>query len=644
MVLTATGIVDNVMAGYLAEGVAHAEREGAEAVVIQLNTPGGSLDATQRIVSTLLDAPLPTIVWVTPSGARAASAGTFITLAGHLALMAPGTNIGAATPVGGGGEDIEGDLGQKVLNDAVASIRSIAETRGRNADWAEETVRDARSSPASEALEIGAIDGIAGSIDDVIAFADGRTVTVNGQPETLALAGATVDELAMNPFQQFLHLLSDPNISFILFTIGFYGLLFELQNPNFVTGILGALAIILAFIGFGSLPLNVAGLLLIVLAMILIGLELTVTSHGLLGLGGIVCFALGASALFTQPGDPFEPIVRVATPVVASTTVTAAVLLVLIVTFAVRTRAMPAPAGLVGSPSALLTRRHGRRPSVDRAARLGLPRRRGVVRPDRRWPAAGAWRSCARGQDRRIDRHRRTRPVIIVAILSIGGPGWNSPSWPRPRPSPSSSSSCWSSSTCRSGWSSNTRRWSSSDSGRRTSRWCASPACASWSRSSTGRSKSTSANSSSKCPARRRSPGTTHPINVDFLIYWRISDPLKSVVNVVNFPGALQGVATTTLRAVIGDILLDEVLSKREQINEVLRVKLDEVTERWGGKVTTVEIREITPPRDVQDAMNRQLSAERTQARGDHRVGGQPAGGDQQRRGPEAVGDPEGRG
>jgi membrane-bound serine protease (ClpP class) len=353
VVLTATGIVDNVMAGYLAEGVAQAERESAEAVVIQLNTPGGSLDATQRIVSTLLEAPLPTIVWVTPSGARAASAGTFITLAGHVAMMAPGTNIGAATPVGGQGEDIEGDLGQKVLNDAVASIRSIAETRDRNADWAEQTVRDARSSPASEALEVGAIDGIAGSLHDVLAFADGRTVTVNGQPETLALAGATPSELAMNPFQQFLHLLSDPNIAFILFTIGFYGLLFELQNPNFVTGILGALAIILAFIGFGSLPLNVAGLLLILLGMVLIGLELTVTSHGLLGLGGLVCFALGASALFTQPGDPFEPIVRVATPVVAATTVTGGILLVLIVAFAVRTRDMPAPAGLVGSSSAL---------------------------------------------------------------------------------------------------------------------------------------------------------------------------------------------------------------------------------------------------------------------------------------------------
>jgi membrane-bound serine protease (ClpP class) len=319
-ILTANGIVDNVMAGYLAEGVAQAGRDRAAAVIIQLNTPGGSLDATQRIVSTLLEAPLPTIVWVTPSGARAASAGTFITLASHVAMMAPGTNIGAATPVGGQGEDIEGDLGQKVLNDAIASIRSISEIRGRNADWAEETVRDARSSAASEALEVGAIDGIAGSIDEVVAFADGRVVMVRGTPTTIATAGAAPVELPMNPAQQLLHLLSDPNIAFILFTIGFYGLLFELQSPNFVTGILGALAIVLAFIGFGSLPLNVAGVLLIVLAIVLFLLEFTVTSHGLLTVGGIVCFAIGASALYTAPGTPTAPNISVDPGIIASLT------------------------------------------------------------------------------------------------------------------------------------------------------------------------------------------------------------------------------------------------------------------------------------------------------------------------------------
>jgi Membrane-bound serine protease (ClpP class) len=356
VVLPATGVVDNVLAGYLQEGIAVAARDGALAVVIRLNTPGGSLDATQKIVSSLLDAPLPTIVWVAPSGARAASAGTFITMAAHVAVMASGTNIGAASPISGSGEDIEGTLGKKVLNDAIANIRSIAEARGRNVEWAEETVRDARSSAASEAVALGAVDGIADSIEAVLAFADGRTVTVAGQPQTLALTGASLEELGMNPFQEFLHLLSDPNISFILFTIGFYGLLFELQNPNFVTGILGALAIVLAFIGFGSLPLNVGGLLLILLAMVLFGLELTVTSHGLLGFGGLVIFALGASALFTQPGDPFEPLATVAAPVIATTTVTAGIFLLLVVWAAVRSRGMPAPVGVVGSSSAVPTR------------------------------------------------------------------------------------------------------------------------------------------------------------------------------------------------------------------------------------------------------------------------------------------------
>jgi membrane-bound serine protease (ClpP class) len=351
VVLPTTGVVDNVMALYLEEGIAGAQRSGAAAVIIRLNTPGGSLDATQRIVSTILDAPLPVIVWVAPSGGRAASAGTFITLAAHVAAMAPGTNIGAASPVGGSGEDIEGTLGEKVKNDAMANIRSIAETRKRNVDWAVETVRDARSSAASEAVALGAVDGLASSVEEVLALANGRQVTVAGQPRTLDLAGAAIREAAMNPFQGFLHLLSDPNIAFILFTLGFYGLLFELQNPNFVTGILGALAIILAFVGFGSLPLNVAGLLLIGLAIVLFVLEATVTSHGLLAVGGLICFALGASALYTIPGDPFEPVVRIGAPLLAVTTLTTAALVLLIAVAAARARRSgPTGPGLVGAP------------------------------------------------------------------------------------------------------------------------------------------------------------------------------------------------------------------------------------------------------------------------------------------------------
>ena len=316
--LTATGTVDQVLAGYIAEGVAAAERAAAAAVVIELNTPGGSLDATSRIVSTLLESRVPVIVWVAPAGARAASAGTFITLAAHVALMAPGTNIGAASPVGGDGQDIPGTLGEKVLNDAIASIRSIAETRGRNVDWAIATVRDAKSSPASEAVEVGAVDGIAASFEDVIAMATGRTISLNGAEVTLELTGAARDGLPMNPLQGFLHLLSDPNIAFILFTVGFYGLLYELMNPNFVTGILGGIALILAFIGSGSLPLNVAGVLLLGLAVLLLFLETSVNSHGLLAVGGVVCFVLGAATFYTEPG-PGLPSVEVSWPVVAFT-------------------------------------------------------------------------------------------------------------------------------------------------------------------------------------------------------------------------------------------------------------------------------------------------------------------------------------
>ncbi len=344
-----TGIVDNVMAEYVAGGLARADQDGAAAVVIELNTPGGALDATSRITSSLLEAPLPTIVWVAPSGSRAASAGTFITLSAHVALMAEGTNIGAATPISSSGEDIPGSLGEKVRNDAIANITAIAEARGRSVEWAVATVTEAKSSPATEAVAAGAVDGIANTIEEVLAVASGRTVSVRGRATTLALAGADVRNLPMNPLQGFLHLLSDPNVAFILFTLGFYGLLFELQNPNFVTGILGALAIILAFIGFGSLPLNVAGLLLIGLGIVLFVLEATVTSHGLLTVGGLVAFALGASALYTTPGEPTAPNVAVALPLVVGMTAVTGLVMGLIAIVGIRSRRLATSPALVGS-------------------------------------------------------------------------------------------------------------------------------------------------------------------------------------------------------------------------------------------------------------------------------------------------------
>jgi len=339
VVLTATGVVDNVMAGYLAEGIALAERGGARAVVVRLNTPGGSLQATRDITAAFLEARVPVIVWVAPGSAQAASAGTFITLAAHLAFMAPGTNIGAASPVGGQGEDIEGTLGEKVLKDTIAYMTSIAQARDRPVEWAVSTVEDAESYTASAAIEAGAVDGLASTLDEVFSGATGREVGLpGGERVTVDLQGVEVRDTPMNPFQALLHLLSDPNIAFLLFTVGFYGLIFELQNPNFVTGILGALAIILGLIGFGSLPLNVGGLLLIGLGIVLIGLELTVTSHGLLTVAGVVCFVLGASALYTTPGDPIGPAVEVALPLLVTMAITTAAFGVLIVYGVLRSR------------------------------------------------------------------------------------------------------------------------------------------------------------------------------------------------------------------------------------------------------------------------------------------------------------------
>jgi membrane-bound serine protease (ClpP class) len=348
IVLPTTGIVDQAMAQYLHDGIARAEQEGAAAVVIKLDTPGGALTSTNDIVGTLLEAKVPVIVWVAPAGGFAASAGTFITLASNIALMAPGTSIGAASPVGGQGEDLTGTIGEKVKNDAIAKITAIAEARHRNVSWAVSTVESARSSPASEAVSLGAVDGMASNLQEVLAFANGKTVEVGGKPVTLNLDGATTTEVDMSPFASFIRLLSDPTIAFLLFSLGSAGLLAELYSPNFVTGILGGMALILSLIGLGSLPLNIGGLLLIVLGLVLIGLELTVTSHGLLGFGGIVCIALGASALFTEPGDPFQPVLRVAPALIVTILVVGGAFVALIATVAVRTRRMHTPGGLIG--------------------------------------------------------------------------------------------------------------------------------------------------------------------------------------------------------------------------------------------------------------------------------------------------------
>ncbi|MFI5261543.1 MAG: nodulation protein NfeD [Candidatus Limnocylindrales bacterium] len=349
VVLPTTGVVDQVMAGYISDGIAQAHAEGAAAVIIELNTPGGDLESTNTIVGAELDAPLPVIVWVAPSGGFAASAGTFITLAGHIALMAPGTSIGAASPVTSSGGDITGTEGQKVTNDAAAKIQSIAETRGRNVQWARDAVLNATSASAVEAVSLHVVDGIAATLQGVLDFSNGKTVTVGTTPVTLQLDGATTTEINMGLVQEILHTLADPNIAFVLLIIGGLGIVAELFHPNFVTGTIGVLCLIGAFIGFGSLPLNVAGLLLILLALFLFVAEAFVPSHALLTIAGLVCLILGAGTLYAAPGGPTAPDVSVALPVIAIVALFAGIFVLVVGAAAARTRRMKATPGTVGT-------------------------------------------------------------------------------------------------------------------------------------------------------------------------------------------------------------------------------------------------------------------------------------------------------
>jgi membrane-bound serine protease (ClpP class) len=301
------GVIDQVNAAYIEEGLRAAADGDAAAVLIEIDSPGGELTSMDRILKAILSSSLPVITYVTPDGARAASAATFVTLAGDVAAMAPLTNIGAASVISGSGEDLPATLGRKITNDAVARITALAKAHGRNETWAESAVRDAVSASADDAAGMTppVVDLVAADTTELFAAidtgtrADGRPYRFRDAPLP-RLAGLPIRDSNMNLGQQFLHLLSDPNIAFILFTIGFYGILSELFHPNLISGSLGAIAIVLAFIGSNSLPLNIGGLLLILLGIGLFVLELHFTSYGFLAAGGVVCFVLGAFALYTR--------------------------------------------------------------------------------------------------------------------------------------------------------------------------------------------------------------------------------------------------------------------------------------------------------------------------------------------------------
>ncbi len=305
VVISYDGVINPVASEFIVDALADARARGAQALVIRLDTPGG-LDRTMRdIVKALLAAEIPVIVYVAPTGARAASAGLFITLAAHVAAMAPGTNIGAAHPVALGGGEMDAEMKQKAENDAAAYIRSLAEKRGRNVDWAERAVRASISATEREALELKLIDRIAPDLPALLAGLDGRTVETVSGPVTLHTSGAPIRSIEMGPRLRILRALSDPNVAYVLMLLGIYGLIFELSNPGAILpGVVGGICLILAFYAFQTLPINYAGLLLILLAFILFIAEIKVMSYGLLTVGGIVALVLG-SILLVKTDLPF---------------------------------------------------------------------------------------------------------------------------------------------------------------------------------------------------------------------------------------------------------------------------------------------------------------------------------------------------
>jgi len=296
------GVINPITAKYVDRIVGRAEAQGAAAVVLQINTPGGLVDSTFRITGRVLNARVPVMTYVSPAGARAASAGTFITMAGHVAAMAPTTNIGAAHPVDSSGRDLQGDLRRKVENNTVAEAQKIALARGRNAQWAEDAVRNSVSIRDDEAARMNVVDFVASDVADVLRKAEGKTVELAGRPTTLSLAGARVERDEPTLIETVLHVVVDPQIALLLFTLGTYGLIFELSNPSLIfPGVIGVIAIVLALFALGTLNANAAGVVLLVFALLLFVAEIWVTSHGILTAGGIAALVFGALLLFPAP-------------------------------------------------------------------------------------------------------------------------------------------------------------------------------------------------------------------------------------------------------------------------------------------------------------------------------------------------------
>ncbi len=357
-VLQAKGVVNPVLADYIERGIEQAEESRAVACIIQLDTPGG-LDTSMRdIVQDIVDARIPVVVYVSPAGARAASAGVFITVAAHVAAMSPNTAIGAAHPVlisEEGEQTVSEEMEEKVVNDASAYIRSIAEAHGRNIEWAEKAVRESVSATETEALDLNVIDLVAPDLDTLITMLDGMEVTMlGGAVVTLETADATVNPVPMSTIEDFLYAISDPNIAYLLLSIATLGIMAEITNPGMIfPGVIGAICLLIAFFSLGMLPVNYAGILLIVLAFGLFIAEVFTASFGLFTAGGLAALVLGSLILFKG-----GPLFQVNPWLIAGIAIIITGFLIFVVTQVVKAHHRQASTGweeLVGKPAVVET-------------------------------------------------------------------------------------------------------------------------------------------------------------------------------------------------------------------------------------------------------------------------------------------------
>ena len=347
--ITIDGIINPIATEYILESIEKAEKVGAELLIIEMDTPGGLMVSMHDIVKGILGADVPVAVYVSPSGSRAGSAGVFITIAAHIAAMAPGTNIGSAHPVNmGGAQDTSQVMAEKIVNDAVAHIRSVAEKRGRNAVWAESAIRESANITEKEALKLNVVDYVVPTVDSLLIAVNGREVEVLSGYRVLDTENARIESYEMNWRQRALDILSDPNILYILFLIGITGISLELYNPgSILPGVVGGICIILFLYSVQTIPINIAGLLLILFSAILFLLEIKIPSYGLLTIGGVISLVLGSLMLVDSP----LPFLQISWKVILGATITMTVFFIIAISFALRAhRKKPSTGkeGLVG--------------------------------------------------------------------------------------------------------------------------------------------------------------------------------------------------------------------------------------------------------------------------------------------------------